>query len=954
MPPLRLACLALLGCWFLAGLHAPPAIAAIPAAARADPRFRLGYLVATHYSGVRSNGTGDSTAGLQEAIDDGFSNALVVWLPHGTYLISDTLHCLQWRELKADGVSLEANLFKEKPCALVGEHRSDGARPRLLLKPTAATAPLFSDPARPRPLLMLRNLQATTAPAKPKNLPADILDAPAGWSIDTSYVFNAEVRNLEFDCGGQRGAIGVVWPAAQGSQVERVKVTATGAHAGFYGLPGRNWGAIDIEVVGGEYGIRCGYGAGQATRDPVAGVTIVGARLTHQTRRAIDYADFAPLLLIGFAIVKDYSLDGSTAQAPILINEYAFATANNTMTLLDGSVELLNGAGAPAIDNPGNGTTAGKTCYLRNLHVRGTTQLVRSTGGSGLKVPEATRWNRIDSYAYNDPRGREGPFPAGTIHRQFATRSLLDGALGMANEPVALSTPDSGEPPADLLARHLPAGGFPCYEGEASPPALIPTDASYGVVLGEQVDAAIAERNTTALQRAIDDAANDPAYQGRVFLPKGHYAIAGTLNLRATTRLFGVGKTHLTVLAAHGSWRPKAAPGVLVTTDDDAKAVTFLGGLDLRVPDVNLYEHPFTYYHWRAGARSMTWNINCRCDTWINRPKFDASTTAPYVCTRFDGQAGGRHYFFGHIEQQFSGDVTAAGFRTVVIEGTTQPLRFYGFNIEGGKTDRRETDAEVTGASHVAFLGFKREGGAPMLRLRDCDNVLLCSAGAMRERASERTGNSDVGYIEVSGKAGRLTAVCIQVQQSSDGADGDTLRERLDGHPRLALPYPLGVSLYRRGTLDYAALFPAEADDAHGATREQALANIAVRTQLDAERTSITVGFVIAGAGPRRLLLRAVGPTLARYDVSDSLADPIVELWKDAHLLATNDDWSKWPGLDDAWFARAGAFPLPVGSRDAALLVELDPGRYTVQARAKPGDSGQTLVEAYELGSPTP
>jgi hypothetical protein len=132
-------------------------------------------------------------------------------------------------------------------------------------------------------------------------------------------------------------------------------------------------------VIGGEYGIRHGYGAAQAAgREVCAGVTIVGARLTGQRRRAIDYVDFVPLVLIGFAIEKDFAVPEATAQPPVAVVESTF-TANNTVMLLDGSIVLRNAAaGQVALANPGNGSTAGKTVYLRRVYVTGTTRPVTS------------------------------------------------------------------------------------------------------------------------------------------------------------------------------------------------------------------------------------------------------------------------------------------------------------------------------------------------------------------------------------------------------------------------------------------------------------------------------------------------------------------------------------------------------------------------------------------------
>lgn len=75
-------------------LPTPPHI--IDIAAEDNPRVKAGYLDATLYDGwngntVDPNGTRDSTAALQKALQDGYDYAFAVYLPAGTYLVSDTL-----------------------------------------------------------------------------------------------------------------------------------------------------------------------------------------------------------------------------------------------------------------------------------------------------------------------------------------------------------------------------------------------------------------------------------------------------------------------------------------------------------------------------------------------------------------------------------------------------------------------------------------------------------------------------------------------------------------------------------------------------------------------------------------------------------------------------------------------------------------------------------------------
>jgi uncharacterized lipoprotein YddW (UPF0748 family) len=109
----------------------------------------------------------------------------------------------------------------------------------------------------------------------------------------------------------------------------------------------------------------------------------------------------------------------------------------------------------------------------------------------------------------------------------------------------------------------------------------------------------------------------------------------------------------------------------------------------------------------------------------------------------------------------------------------------------------------------------------------------------------------------------------------------------------------------------------------------------------------ITVGFVVAGGGEKRVLVRAVGPTLSALGVSGAAADPRLNLFAGAREIGANDNWGGRAELVAAG-AQAGAFALPSNSRDAALVASLPAGNYTV--RVETGDAtGTVLVEVYEL-----
>lgn len=77
--------------------------------------------------------------------------------------------------------------------------------------------------------------------------------------------------------------------------------------------------------------------------------------------------------------------------------------------------------------------------------------------------------------------------------------------------------------------------------------------------------------------------------------------------------------------------------------------------------------------------------------------------------------------------------------------------------------------------------------------------------------------------------------------------------------------------------------------------------------------------------------------------------------------VATNDDWGTPTAIGtasaatlSAAFTQAGAFGFAPASWDAALLVDLEAGNYTVQVTAATGTSGIAIVEVYDLSPVEP
>ncbi len=124
--------------------------------------------------------------------------------------------------------------------------------------------------------------------------------------------------------------------------------------------------------------------------------------------------------------------------------------------------------------------------------------------------------------------------------------------------------------------------------------------------------------------------------------------------------------------------------------------------------------------------------------------------------------------------------------------------------------------------------------------------------------------------------------------------------------------------------------------------------NLSARGPVGTGQNFLAAGFTVVGNIPRRLLIRAIGPTLSSFGITGALADPILDVYRGNTLLARNDEWSGTAALTAA-FAEAGAFAIPATSTNSALIVTLVPGVYSARVTGFLGATGIALLEIYEL-----
>jgi hypothetical protein len=144
--------------------------------------------------------------------------------------------------------------------------------------------------------------------------------------------------------------------------------------------------------------------------------------------------------------------------------------------------------------------------------------------------------------------------------------------------------------------------------------------------------------------------------------------------------------------------------------------------------------------------------------------------------------------------------------------------------------------------------------------------------------------------------------------------------------------------------------------DADESANASAFVNISTRGWVGTGNEVLISGFVVAGENPKKLLIRAVGPTLANapYNVANALVDPKIDIYRAVPggsdvLVLSSDNWSAEPNAAEIvqTAQHVSAFSLPAETKDAATVATFSPGVYTAVVSGMNGATGIALVEIY-------
>ncbi len=134
-------------------------------------------------------------------------------------------------------------------------------------------------------------------------------------------------------------------------------------------------------------------------------------------------------------------------------------------------------------------------------------------------------------------------------------------------------------------------------------------------------------------------------------------------------------------------------------------------------------------------------------------------------------------------------------------------------------------------------------------------------------------------------------------------------------------------------------------------SKSDALANVSNRGLAGTGERTLVTGFIITGGQPRTVVVRALGPSLAAAGVQEPAMNPKLDLFRGSYNIISNTDWKASAGSD----ALAELYPAlaPTDDREAALLLTLIAGAYTVKGSTEDGSEGIELLEVYDVNFAT-
>jgi hypothetical protein len=253
--------------------------------------------------------------------------------------------------------------------------------------------------------------------------------------------------------------------------------------------------------------------------------------------------------------------------------------------------------------------------------------------------------------------------------------------------------------------------------------------------------------------------------------------------------------------------------------------------------------------------------------------------------------------------------------------GTGNNVLIEGFIVQGPNGSTKKILIRAIGPSLLPF-GITDALANPTLEIRDAGNTLIASNDDWKA--------TQVGGIISGNQAGDINA--------SGLAPGNDAESAI-----IADLAPGSYTAVVRGVGDTVGTGVVDAYDLSAGSAAR-VANIATRGLIQPGDKLMIAGFIVQNA-PVRAVILATGPSLAAFGITNALPDTTLQLRdQNGVTVLENDDWQ----TDQKAELEATGLQ-PSDPKEAAIVLNIAPGQYTVQVRGKPEQTGIGVVQLFFL-----
>jgi hypothetical protein len=293
----------------------------------------------------------------------------------------------------------------------------------------------------------------------------------------------------------------------------------------------------------------------------------------------------------------------------------------------------------------------------------------------------------------------------------------------------------------------------------------------------------------------------------------------------------------------------------------------------------------------------------------------------------------------------------------MIVWGGSITGRRYCAPFLGSQLDNISTRAFVLTGDNMVIGGFMVQGAqtkrviiraiGPELIQYGVSNPLFNPTLELHDRTGALIASNDNWRTTVIG--GIITSDQVPDIRNSGYAPGDGRESAI-----IADLAPGNYTAMVRGVNNMTGVGLVEAYDLSGDASSM-LGNVSTRAFVQTGDNVMIGGFIVQGTQAKKVIVRAIGPELTQYGVSNVLANPTLELHNGTGaLIASNDNWRTTiiGGVitsDQMGDIRNSGYA-PADGRESAIIADLPPGNYTAIVRGVNDRTGVALVEVYDLG----